>query len=387
MSSDLSQMPDAETVLDVRELTKVYPDGTVAVDDISFSVDQGDFCVIIGPSGCGKTTTLHTIAGKIPATEGSIVIGDREMTDVPVYERDIGLVFQDFQLFPHMTVEENIRYGLDRMGADPNEADRLIEETLELVDLKPIRNRKPGELSAGQQQRVALSRSIVLRPKLLLLDEPLGDLDYKLQKRMERELLRIHRELDTTIVHVTHDQRQAMRLADQVVVLNDGQIEQDAPVEEIYTRPSTAFVATFVGDSNMFTGELTGITDDGRMTVETPYGEFLADTANLYSEPAELVGSEIPFAVRPRFLRLIDNADNTIRCAVDDVIRQPGSGTRIILEATGEGEAMELQLKSNERLAVDDDSVTVGWDAADSILLEKTSVVPGVDLRKDVLGE
>jgi len=375
-------------VLDVQDLTKVYSDGTLAVDDISFSVERGDFCVIIGPSGCGKTTTLHSIAGNVPATDGSILIGGEEVTDRPVYERDIGLVFQDFQLFPHMTVEENVRYGLERIGESPERVDQLVKDTLELVDLAEIKNRNPGELSAGQQQRVALSRSLVLRPKLLLLDEPLGDLDYKLQKRMERELLRIHRELNTTIVHVTHDQRQAMRLADQVVVLNDGQIEQDGPVKEIYTRPSTAFVATFVGDSNIFTGDLGEAAEEERVSIETPYGTFLADTSNLYSDTGDLLRDDIPFVVRPRFMRLDDGATNTITCAVNDVIRQPGSGTRVILNATGnDGEQMKLQLKSHEALDIDRDSVTVGWDAEDSILLEKTSVVPDVDLEKDILGE
>ncbi|AUV81939.1 ABC transporter ATP-binding protein [Salinigranum rubrum] len=393
--SNLTQRPpetadDRNDVLRVEGLTKIYPDGTLAVDDIDFAIKEGDFCVIIGPSGCGKSTTLHSLVGKIPPTEGSVILDGVDITDTPTYQRDIGLVFQDFQLFPHLNVEENITYGLKRMNASPDVVDERLSNVLEMMQLDELRDRAPRELSAGQKQRVALARSLVLEPKLLLLDEPLGDMDYKLQKRMERELLRIHRELDTTFVYVTHDQTQAMRLADQIIVMNGGKVEHSGPVEEVYNRPKTAFVATFVGDSNLFFGELVGVSDDGETAeMETGLGTFTVSTANLVSDPHEVVGERMPFAVRPQFLRLVEGEiDNTVDCAVEDVLYQSGTGTQVILSAEDdEGEAVELQLKSEDRLEVDSERVTVGWDAEHTILLERPSVLDDIDLEKDILGQ
>ncbi|WP_336361699.1 ABC transporter ATP-binding protein [Haladaptatus sp. ZSTT2] len=394
-NTNLENQPHASTaedrsdVLRVEDLTKIYPDGTLAVDSISFSIKEGDFCVVIGPSGCGKSTTLHSLVGKIKPTEGSVILDGKDITNTPTYHRDIGLVFQDFQLFPHLTVAENVVYGLKRMKLTEDVIDERLENVLEMMQLHELRDRQPRELSAGQKQRVALARSLVLEPKLLLLDEPLGDMDYKLQKKMERELLRIHRELDTTFVYVTHDQTQAMRLADQIVVMNGGKIEHSGPVDEVYNRPNTAFVAAFVGDSNLFDGELVALSDDEtRATIKTKLGEFTVSTDNLESEPSSLVGKRVPFAVRPQYLSLDDKAENTIECAVKDVLYQSGSGTQMILTATTEeGETEEIQLKSEEKLTVDSDRVTVGWDAANTIILERTSVLEDIDLETDILGK
>lgn len=379
---------EPEYALEVEGLTKIYPDGTLAVDDISFSIERGDFCVLIGPSGCGKSTTLHSLVGKFPVTEGDIRLNGESITDTPTYDRDIGLVFQDFQLFPHLTVGENITYGLERQGIPEADREERVTEMLEMMRIEALRDRKPDELSAGQKQRVALTRSLVLEPELLLLDEPLGDMDYKLQKRMERELLRIHRNLDITFVYVTHDQTQAMRLADQIIVMNDGKIEQSAPVEEVYNEPETAFVSTFVGDSNVFTGTFEEVLDGGsRARVATPLGSFIAATDNLRSSPESLVGEQIPFSVRPHTLEFDAEADNTLECEVTDLIHQPGSGTQVVMEATADdGTDHEIQLKSFDRIE-ESGTVTVGWDADDATLLEQTSVIEGIDLEKDVLGE
>jgi ABC-type Fe3+/spermidine/putrescine transport system ATPase subunit len=378
---------DGPDILRVENLTKIYPDGTLAVDDISFEAKDGDFLVIIGPSGCGKSTTLHSLVGKVEATEGRVILDGEEITHTPTYERDIGLVFQDFQLFPHISVEENIRYGLERLGLPDAEADERVDEVVGMMQLEGMLDRNPKELSAGQQQRVALARSLVLRPKLLLLDEPLGDMDYKLQKRMERELLRLHRELDTTFVYVTHDQTQAMRLATRIVVMNDGMIEHAGPVEEVYNAPETAFVATFVGDSNVFYGEVVDIEADGEVAVlETEFGRLRASTANLHSDPEAVLGQEMAFAVRPQFLALEEDRDNTLSATVEDVIHQSGSGTQVVLTVGEDDGGKEMQLKSKERLTPEG-TVTVGWAAADTMLLERNSVTGDVDLRKDILGE
>lgn len=376
-------------VLDVQDLRKVYPDGTVAVDGINFQVRQGEFCVVIGPSGCGKTTTLHSLVGKIEPTAGAVRVNGEDTVGIPTYERDIGLVFQDFQLFPHMTVEENVRYGLERRDLSSEETDRRIDEYLGLTNLDGHRKRSPDELSAGQKQRVALARSLVLEPSLVLLDEPLGDLDYKLQKKLERELLSIQRATDATFVYVTHDQTQAMRLGDKIVVMNDGCIEQAGTVDEVYHNPATAFVATFVGDSNIFFGTIVDFEANNEYaTVETQFGTFLAGTNNLDSEPESLVGKEIPFSVRPQYLRLSADGRNTLDATVSDILTHPGSGTQLILETTGDdGEQMEIHAKSWGYVDPDFDRLTLSWDPDETILLEETSVLPDVDLREDILGQ
>jgi ABC-type Fe3+/spermidine/putrescine transport system ATPase subunit len=206
---------------------------------------------------------------------------------------------------------------------------------------------------------------------------------------MERELLRIHRELETTFVYVTHDQTQAMRLADQIIVMNDGKLEQSGSVDAVYNSPATAFVATFVGDSNTFRGTVTEVNSEGSVaTVKTDFGTFQATTANLHSEPDEVVEEDIALSIRPHFIRLDESADNTLTCAVEDVIYQPGSGTQLVLEASGSSNrTREIQMKSFEQLHVDGDTVVVGWDAERTTMLERTSVVAGVDLEKDILGE
>jgi ABC-type Fe3+/spermidine/putrescine transport system ATPase subunit len=377
---------ERDTILDVSGLTKIYPDGTLAVDDIDFSVQAGDFCVIIGPSGCGKSTTLHSLVGKVEPTEGTILLDGEDITNTRTYDRDIGLVFQDFQLFPHLSVEENVRYGLERVGLDETEIESRVDDVVETLKLDGVRDRDPMELSAGQKQRVALARSLVLEPKILLLDEPLGDMDYKLQKHMEKELLRIHREFDTTFVYVTHDQTQAMRLADQVVVMNDGKIEQSESVNRVYNYPSTAFVAAFVGDSNLFHGTVESVNDDGtKAHIATDLGQFAVSTANLGSAPEDVVGTNLSFSVRPQHLSLSADRNNAVECRVEDIITHASKGTQVLLTPQGD-ESKEIQLRSRQLITDLDDEVTVGWQAADATILERTSVIENVDLEKDILG-
>ncbi|MFC6722947.1 ABC transporter ATP-binding protein [Halobium palmae] len=385
-SEQPEQLGSSRTMLGVSGLTKIYPDGTLAVDDIDFAVEAGDFCVIIGPSGCGKSTTLHSLVGNLDVTAGTVNLNGVEITDQPTHQRDIGLVFQDFQLFPHLSVSENIEYGLEQLGIDDQKRRQRTERLLEMMQLENLADRDPEELSAGQKQRVALARSLVLEPKLLLLDEPLGDMDYKLQKRMERELLRVHREFDTTFVYVTHDQTQAMRLADQIIVMNDGQVEQSGSVEEIYNSPNTAFVSAFVGDSNTVTGTLEEEHPDGSVTIATGLGSFKALPDNLHSSTGELLGSEMSFSVRPQHMTMSDEYANTLECRVKDVLWNPGSSTQVLLEARTENADKEISLKSWKLADVPEGVVQVSWKPEHTILLERTSVVDGIDLQKDILG-
>jgi len=386
--SETSDSKRTDELLEIKNFRKVYPDGTVAVDDISFTVDRGEFCVLIGPSGCGKSTTLHSIVGKFPITDGEILLNNTDITDTKTYERDIGLVFQDFQLFPHLSVEENIRYGLNSIDVAEEEAQSLVTEATEMMNLQGQLDRSPDELSAGQKQRVALARSLVLEPEIILLDEPLGDMDYKLQKRMERELLRIHNELNTTFVYVTHDQNQAMRLADKIVVMNQGKIEQSGSVKEVYNEPKTAFVATFVGDSNIFTGKVTDVyRDRSAIRIVTPIGEFIVSTSNHDGSPSDLMGDSISFSVRPHDIRIGRDGTNTMSCSVRDVINKPGAGSQVLLDSPAESHSMDIQVGLNEHVELDRETIDISWDLADTLLLTRDSVLPDIDLQEDILGE
>jgi spermidine/putrescine transport system ATP-binding protein len=244
---------------DVR-LEKVVKrfDGTVAVDGISVEIPRGSFFAMLGPSGCGKTTTLRMIGGFEEPTEGRIFLGDQDVVGLPPYKRDVNTVFQSYALFPHMSIEDNVAFGLERKGVAKGERAGRVNEILEMVGLGGLGRRKPKQLSGGQQQRVALARALVNHPRVLLLDEPLGALDLKLRKQLQLELKRIQHEVGITFVHVTHDQEEAMTMADAIAVMNKGRIEQLGPPQELYERPKTSFVAGFLGISNLLRGTVEG---------------------------------------------------------------------------------------------------------------------------------
>jgi spermidine/putrescine transport system ATP-binding protein len=250
--------------VDVRleRVTKSFGD-VIAVDDISLTIKAGTFFSLLGPSGCGKTTTLTMIGGFEDPTAGGIYLGGVEVTGQPPHKRDVNTVFQSYALFPHLNVFENVAFGLRRRKIAKREIRDRVTETLHLVDLPGFEKRKPGQLSGGQQQRVALARALVNRPKLLLLDEPLGALDLKLRKQMQLELKRIQTEVGITFLYVTHDQEEAMVMSDQLAVMSAGRIEQIGPPEEVYDRPATRFVAGFLGASNLIAGEAVGQEGDG----------------------------------------------------------------------------------------------------------------------------
>jgi len=238
-------------------LTKRFDD-VVAVDDISLDIDRGQFFALLGPSGCGKTTTLRMIGGFEEPTEGRIELGGVDVAPLPPYKRDVNTVFQSYALFPHLSIFENVAFGLRRRGIKGGDLRRRVVEALELVGLAGLERRKPRQLSGGQQQRIALARALVNRPRVLLLDEPLGALDLKLRKEMQLELKRIQHEVGITFVHVTHDQEEAMTMADRIVIMNGGHIEQLGTPSELYERPQTAFVAGFLGASNLLEGTVAG---------------------------------------------------------------------------------------------------------------------------------
>jgi spermidine/putrescine transport system ATP-binding protein len=239
----------------LENLTKNFKD-TVAVNDLSLTIEEGEFFSLLGPSGCGKTTTLRMIGGFEDPTSGSIYFGDSDVTTQPPFKRNVNTVFQSYALFPHLSVRDNIAYGLKRKKVDKGEIATRVEEMLELVDLKGFGSRKTNQLSGGQQQRVALARALVNRPGVLLLDEPLGALDLKLRKQMQLELKRIQSEVGITFVYVTHDQEEAMTMSDRLAVMNGGRFEQIGAPQKVYELPSTEFVAGFLGASNLLDGRI-----------------------------------------------------------------------------------------------------------------------------------
>lgn len=242
-------------MLEVKEFTKYYGD-LCAVDSLSFRIEEGEFVTLLGPSGCGKSTTLHAIAGLIEPTDGRIFLRGEDVTDDPPEERNIGMAFQNTALFPHMTVRENIAYGLKMHGYEKRAVDERVDESLELVDMPDHGHHKPDELSGGQQQRVSLARALAYEPDILLLDEPLTGLDRVLREEMRGWLQRIQREVGVTALYVTHDQEDALSMSDTVVVLNDGEAQQIDEPERIYESPANQFVAEFVGKSTKFEGQV-----------------------------------------------------------------------------------------------------------------------------------
>jgi len=245
--------------IDVRldHVVKQFDDVT-AVDDISLEIERGSFFALLGPSGCGKTTTLRMIGGFEEPTGGTIYLGNEPVTGKPPYKRDVNTVFQSYALFPHLTIFENVAFGLRRRGVGKQDVRGRAQEILRLVGLEGFEGRKPRQLSGGQQQRVALARALVNKPRVLLLDEPLGALDLKLRKQMQLELKAIQHDVGITFVHVTHDQEEAMTMADGIAVMNGGRIEQLGPPAELYERPATSFVAGFLGASNLLPGVVEG---------------------------------------------------------------------------------------------------------------------------------
>jgi spermidine/putrescine transport system ATP-binding protein len=290
--------------VDVRldRVTKRFGEFT-AVDDLSLEIEHGEFFSMLGPSGCGKTTTLRMIGGFEEVTAGTIYLGDADVTDLPPFKRDTNTVFQNYALFPHLNVYENIAFGLRRRKVPPNEIRHQVAFMLKLVELPGYEARKPSQLSGGQQQRVALARALINHPRVLLLDEPLGALDLKLRKQMQVELKRIQSEIGITFIFVTHDQEEAMTMSDRIAVMRHGHIEQLGTPEELYERPKTEFVAGFLGVSNLLDAEVAGRSAD--------WADLrLADGTMVRAPGGEVNGARhVRIGVRPEKLRVVAIGD------------------------------------------------------------------------------
>src|SRR5262245_18361800 len=283
----------------IENVTKRF-DGVVAVDDLSLEIERGAFFAMLGPSGCGKTTTLRMIGGFEVPSEGRIFLGERDVVGQPPYRRDVNTVFQSYALFPHLTIGENIAFGLRRRGVKGATLKTQVSSVLERVGLEGFEKRKPRQLSGGQQQRVALARALVNSPRVLLLDEPLGALDLKLRKQMQLELKAIQHDVGITFVHVTHDQEEAMTMADTIAVMQGGRIEQLGTPSELYERPRTAFVAGFLGVSNLLSG-----------TVAREGVVRLADGSELQARTNGTTG-QVSVGVRPEKIALGERGANRV---------------------------------------------------------------------------
>lgn len=318
-----------------------------AVDNVSFEILDGEFFAMLGPSGSGKTTCLRLIAGFEQPTGGSISVHGKSMVGVPPYDRDVNTVFQDYALFPHMTVAENVAYGLMIKKVASADRKRCAEEALEMVALAGFGNRKPSQLSGGQRQRVALARALVNRPSVLLLDEPLGALDLKLREQMQVELKAIQRQVGITFIYVTHDQGEALSMSDRIAVFNQGRIEQMAPPSELYERPQTAFVAGFVGVSNLLNGELAT-----RLTGQP--GACSIRPEKIHVEPA---GNAVP----PRHADRAMSATGMVKSVL-----YLGAGSRYDVALAGGGDlTVMLQNRDSSYLPNQGESVLLWWNAKD----------------------
>jgi spermidine/putrescine transport system ATP-binding protein len=326
--------------IQLEAVTKRFGD-TVAVDALDLEIPRGTFFALLGPSGCGKTTTLRMIGGFEEPSSGRIRLAGRDVTDVPPFRRDVNTVFQSYALFPHLDVQRNVGFGLERRKVGRDELRRRVAEVLELTQLTGMEKRKPGQLSGGQQQRVALARALVNRPQALLLDEPLGALDLRLRRQLQLELKRIHAEVGVTFVHVTHDQEEAMTMADEIAVMHDGRIEQRGSAEELYEQPGTEFVAGFLGVSNMVDARRSG--RDGELTAYATH-----DGATVRAPTAR--DGDVRIGVRPEKLSIVAEAPaghNVLRGRVEVasflgvslqyVVRTPGGDELTVIEQNRAG--------------------------------------------------
>jgi ABC-type Fe3+/spermidine/putrescine transport system ATPase subunit len=330
--------------LSVEGITKHFGD-TTACEDITFELEQGEFFSLLGPSGSGKTTTLRIISGFETQDAGDVRIGGEVVNDVPPNQRDVNLVFQELALFSHLTVKENLAFGLKRDGVDRETIDDRVTEYLELVNLEGFEDRSIGEMSGGQQQRVALARALIKQPSIVLLDEPLASLDRKLRKELRVELSRIQAETGVTFFYVTHDQESAMSMSDRLAIMREGEVQQVGTPEEVYDSPANPFVADFIGDANVFTGTITN--ENGAATLSN-------DDISIGLPDTDASG-EATVVVRPEQIGLSENGTDGAKIRLINK-EYHGSYTRYI----GEGpDGQEIQIESDNRSFEIGDSVSV----------------------------
>ena len=377
-------MPDQsnssrEVDIEFRGVTKRF-DNVMAVDDVSLSVERGAFFSFLGPSGCGKTTSLRLIAGFDQPTEGEVFIGGTSVVGIPSHKRPVNMVFQQYALFPHMDVTENIGYGLRQRNPKPSKQEiiKRVDETLEMVRLSGYGKRSVWELSGGQQQRVALARALINRPTCLLLDEPLAALDRKLRREMQIELQTLQREVGITFILVTHDQEEALSMSDRICIMREGQIIQSGSPRDLYDEPLNRYVADFVGKTNFFSGEVVEI-NGSSVSVKSETGQVLVGTPSK-GAPVLARKSKASVAVRPEMISITaaDESNSNSNIAIQGQVMNRiflGEHSEYLVATEGYGDVLVLSpksIESNSRSFSPGDNVSVSWKPEAALVLGDT---------------
>jgi putative spermidine/putrescine transport system ATP-binding protein len=367
-----SPASDEGPILALHDLRKVYG-GVVACDDVDLEVRRGEFVTLLGPSGSGKTTTLRMIAGFTTPSSGSIAIDGRDVTGVPPHRRNVGMVFQSYALFPHMTAAQNVAFPLQLRRVPKDVTRDRVDEALRLVKLAGFGDRYPRELSGGQQQRIALARAVVFDPLLLLMDEPLGALDRKLREALQLEIMRVSRERGATVLYVTHDQEEALVMSDRIAIFNQGRIEQIGSGEDLYDRPATLFVAEFIGESNIIRGRFERDGGAAGYVVNEPW-RCLVGPASVQRAAMD-GGAAAGLVVRPERMRILASTDDTpsgvsvLDGTVDEALYLGSDRKYGLSLADGQHVTVREQRDGNERVWERGDTVRVAWSADDAVLL------------------
>jgi ABC-type Fe3+/spermidine/putrescine transport system ATPase subunit len=352
------------SVIEIDDVRKEYP-GVVANDDISLDIQEGEFFTLLGPSGSGKSTLLQIITGTNTPTSGDVYISGERVNDVKPYNRSTSLIFQEYALFPHMTARENVEYGLMIQGVAEERRHSRSEEMFELMGLQGKEDRKISELSGGERQRVAMARSLIIEPDVLLLDEVLSALDVNLAKEMQVELKRLQEQIDKTFVFVTHSQEEAFTMSDRIAIMNEGEVVQIGPPLEVYQNPNSEFVADFLGVSNVFSGIVTSAEEE-TLTVDTgAYTFTIAD-----EEGAKDVGDEVGFIVANERLELGNEGENRLEGTIRDTIFK-GPSTEYTVQLNESAKELTIHESTGEALYDENTSVTVSFDPGSAKLLKQ----------------
>jgi len=367
-------------VLKVEDLVKWYGKEVLALDKVSFEVEEGDFVVIMGPSGCGKSTLLKCITGILPWNEGDIYIREKSMKNVPAYKRDIALMPERYALFPHMRVYDNVAFGLRMRREAESEIKKKVNDALKMVGLEGFEKRWPGELSGGQRQRVSIARAIIVNPSILLLDEPLSHVDYRLQRKMMDDFRDLQKELGNTWILTTHVQEHGLSMARTLVVMSNAVIEQIGTSGEIYNNPKTVFTARFVGDINLINGYVVS-QKKRECVVKTELGEL----AGTYLGDADLKEQKIAYGVRPDKIQIMkdsDTFDNTIKA---ELISYYFFGEVIEYLFMTKGN-VELKVRAEPAIYEKGKTYTLGWNAEHGNIMDKPSMAKGVKIEDIIYG-
>jgi putative spermidine/putrescine transport system ATP-binding protein len=360
LDSTPAQIGNAEPLVKFVDVAKSYDGHTLAVRDLTLDVAQGEFLTLLGPSGSGKTTTLNMLAGFERPTHGKILLAGRSVDRLPPYQRNIGMVFQNYALFPHMTVGENVAFPLSVRRIPRGEIGKRVKRALAMVRLEAFAERRPAQLSGGQQQRIALARALVFEPSLVLMDEPLGALDKKLREQMQIEIKLLHERLGLTVVYVTHDQSEALTMSDRIAVFHDGRVMQQGTPDALYRQPHDVFVAGFIGENNMLPGTINAVAN-GHVRVALAGDVEITATAVGELEP----GAEVLVAVRPEAVHILsttNKADNACRARVTSRIYL-GDHQRLLTDI-GDGCTVTVKVPAGTDVAAGA-SLILTWDTAD----------------------